>query len=122
MNPVSSPVTAPSHGPDPDRTKRAVHAAHEFEAVLLNTLLGSLEHSFASIAGTKKKDPAADSYQSMGIQTLATSLADRGGIGIASMIIRGLLSTSGQVPNSTAGPTKVSLPPADMIVSHRLGR
>jgi Rod binding domain-containing protein len=121
MNPVSNAIAPNQSVPDADRTKRAVHAAHEFEAVLLNTLLGSLEHSFAALPGSKKTDPAADSYQSMGIQALATSLAGRGGIGIAGMIVRSLLRPTGHGPNGVTGPTKVSSTSADKLVSGTLG-
>jgi Rod binding domain-containing protein len=121
MNLVSSAMSASQSVPDADRTRRAVHAAHEFEAVLLNTLLGALEHSFAALPGSKKTDPAADSYQAMGIQALATSLAGRGGIGIASRIASSLLRPAGQGPNGRTGPTKVSSVAADKPVSGTSG-
>src|SRR5579872_1893547 len=74
--------------------RRVSEAAHQFEAVLLNSLLGSLEHSFSALAG-KKTDSVADDYHSMGMQALSSTLAARGGVGIASMIIRNLMRTKG---------------------------
>src|SRR5579864_3656992 len=92
--------------------QRVVHAAHQFEAILLNSLLGSLEHSFSALPG-KKADSIADNYHAMGMQALASTLADRGGVGIANMIVRNLLHTKGQALSGPAGPTKVSSPYAD---------
>lgn len=69
--------------------QRLVRAAHQFEAVLLNQLLGSLEHSF-SLLGEKKTDAGSDQYHFLGVQALASSIAAKGGIGIADMIVRNL--------------------------------
>jgi Rod binding domain-containing protein len=117
MNPLSVARSASQAVPSDERTKKAMHAAHDFEAVLLNNLLGSLEHSFAALAGDKKKDPAADSYQSMGIQALASSLARGGGIGIASMIVPSLLRPGGHELNGVTAPPKVFPASADNPVS-----
>ncbi|HXZ32719.1 MAG TPA: rod-binding protein [Terriglobales bacterium] len=67
--------------------EKFVRAAHQFEAVLLNQLLGSLEHAFASL-GTEKTEAASDHYRFLGMQALASSIAAKGGIGIADMIVR----------------------------------
>jgi len=92
--------------------KRVVHAARQFEAVLLNSLLGSLEHSFSALPG-KKADSVADNYHAMGMQALASSLAAGGGVGIANMIVRNLLHAKGQGSNGLVQPTKVSWPSAE---------
>jgi Rod binding domain-containing protein len=92
--------------------QRVVHAAHQFEAILLNSLLGSLEHSFSALPG-KKADSIADNYHAMGMQALASSLAAGGGMGIATMIIRNLLHSKGQGPSGQTQPTKVSGRSAD---------
>lgn len=111
MNPIA-PSAAGSATLTEAYTRRVVHAARQFEAVLLNTLLGSLEHSFSALPG-KKSDSIADNYHSMGMQALASTLADRGGVGIANMIALNLLHTKGQGPSRPAGATKVLLPHAD---------
>jgi Rod binding domain-containing protein len=111
MNPVSQSSTTIAD-PAEAYAGRVNHAAREFEAVLLNSLLGSLEHSFASLPGTKT-DSIADNYHSMGMQALASTLAARGGVGIASMIAHNLLRTKVHAPGGPAGPTKVFLPDAD---------
>lgn len=76
-------------GPSADYTRKVIKAAREFEAVLLNTLLGPLEHTFSSLPG-KDTDVESDNYQSLGMQTLASSLAAKGGLGIADVIVKSL--------------------------------
>jgi Rod binding domain-containing protein len=113
MNPLSPSSVAGSAAPSEGYANRVTHAARQFEAVLLNSLLGSLEHSFSALPG-KKPDSIADNYHSMGMQALASMLAARGGVGIANMIVRNLLHTKGQAPDRPAvGPAKDSSPSAD---------
>jgi Rod binding domain-containing protein len=69
--------------------RKIAEAAHDFEAVLLNSLLGPLEKTFSSLPG-KETDVASDNYQSLGMQALASSLAAKGGVGIAEMIVKSL--------------------------------
>jgi Rod binding domain-containing protein len=108
MLPVSLSSAAGS-APTTAYADRVVHTSRQFEAVLLNTLLGSLERSFSALPG-KKPDSVADDYHSMGMQALASTLASRGGVGIANMITRNLLHTKGQHPTGPDGQTKVSSP------------
>jgi Rod binding domain-containing protein len=61
----------------------------EFEAVLLNALLGPLEHTFSSLPG-KETDAVSDNYHSLGMQALTSTLAAKGGVGIADMIVKSL--------------------------------
>jgi Rod binding domain-containing protein len=70
--------------------RKMIHAAHEFEALLLNTLLGPLEQTFSSLPG-KKPDSESDNYHYLGMQALASTLAAGKGLGIADMIVRSLL-------------------------------
>lgn len=74
---------------------KVIHAAHEFEGVLLNTMLGPLEQVFSSLPG-RKPDSESDSYHYLGMQALSSLLAKNGGLGIADLIIRSLLK-----PDST---------------------
>jgi Rod binding domain-containing protein len=69
--------------------QKLIHAARQFEAVLLNQLLGSLEHTFSTL-GEKKTETGSDHYHFLGVQALASSIAAKGGIGIAEMIVRNL--------------------------------
>jgi len=84
--------SAPPTQPSPLNPKIR-HAAQEFEGVLLNTLLSSLEKTFATLPGTKL-ETGADQFQSLGAQALASGLAARGGIGIADLIARSLEAQS----------------------------
>lgn len=72
-------------------TNKAVHAAQQFEAILLNQLLGSLQHAFCAL-GKEKTETGSDQYQFLGMQALASSVAAHGGIGIADLVVRNLKS------------------------------
>jgi Rod binding domain-containing protein len=64
-------------------------AARDFEAMLLTPLLDSLQKTFAGDSGDSKT-PGASDYRQMATQALAQSMAARGGIGIARLILRHL--------------------------------
>ena len=74
------------------RAQKVIHAAHEFEAVLLNTMLGPLEQTFSSLPG-KTKDSESDNYHYLGMQALSSALAANSGLGFANMMIHGLLKS-----------------------------
>ena len=98
VSPLVSPVTDGTH------TAKMVRAAHQFEAILLNSLLGSLQHSFASLDG-KKTDGESTNYDYVSMQALASALAARGGIGLANRIVAGLRQhQSLPHPNGKASP------------------
>jgi Rod binding domain-containing protein len=86
MNAVSLVSPVNSTASDASHAVKMVRAARQFEAVLLNSLLGSLQHSFSSIGG-KKADSESTNYDYVGMQALASALAARGGIGIADRIV-----------------------------------
>jgi Rod binding domain-containing protein len=75
-------------------TQKVVGAAQQFEAILLNTLLGPLQKSFSALPGSSE-DSNSSAYQDLGVQTLAGGLASAGGFGIANMIARSLLKIQG---------------------------
>lgn len=86
--------------PDKSHTEKLTRAARQFEAVLLNTVFGALEHSFSSL-GEKKTEDGSDRYHFLGMQALATGLAARGGLGIGDFIIRSVTKAenkTGQPP------------------------
>lgn len=89
MNAVPVLAPHPAVHASADYVRKVSKAAHEFEAVLLNTLLGPLERTFSSLPG-KENEVESDNYHSLGMQTLATSLAAKGGLGIADLIIKSL--------------------------------
>jgi Rod binding domain-containing protein len=72
--------------------QKAVRAGAEFEAVLLNQVLGELERSFAQLPGSKLEH-ATEAYSGLGMQALTSGLARTGGIGLSGMLTRSLLQT-----------------------------
>ena len=66
--------------------------AKEFEAMLVGSWLQQAEQSFATVPGADDddQDVGSDSMMSLGVQTLATSMAASGGIGIGKMIAKAM--------------------------------
>ena len=67
---------------------KLVKAAHEFEAILLQSWLEKMNQSFVGEGGSL--DPGHDTMSSLGTQAIAQAMSARGGIGIASVILRQL--------------------------------
>jgi Rod binding domain-containing protein len=67
-------------------------SAQQFEAMLLTTWLQQAEQSFATVPGADADEDAVgrDQMMSLGVQSLAESLAASGGIGIGKMIAKAL--------------------------------
>ncbi|HTV16401.1 MAG TPA: rod-binding protein [Acidobacteriaceae bacterium] len=64
-------------------------SAKDFESMLLGTWLRQAEASFATVPGADSDDDDSgtkDQMMSLGVQSLAQSMVDAGGIGIAKMI------------------------------------
>jgi len=79
----ASLLSAAAH---PAGKAKAEKAAQDFEAVLLGSLLESLQKTFA---GTSEDGPAGSSnYTVMATQALASAMSAHGGIGIARLILR----------------------------------
>jgi len=79
--------------------------AKEFEAVLVGSWLQQAEQSFATIPGADEddQDVGRDSMMSLGVQTLATSLAASGGIGIGKMIAKAMHAAADKADAQAAG-------------------
>ena len=78
--------TVPISAAAPAGKAKAEKAAQDFEAVLLGSLLESLQKTFA---GTSEDGPVGSSnYTQMGTQALATAMSAHGGIGIARLILQ----------------------------------
>src|SRR5579863_1069856 len=62
-------------------------SSKDFEAILVGSWLQQAEQSFATVPGADDddKDVGRDQVMSFGVQSLATSLAASGGIGIGKM-------------------------------------
>ena len=89
--------------------------AKEFEAVLLGSWLQQAQESFASVPGADddNDDVGKGSMMSLGVQTLATSMASGGGIGIGTMIAKAMHAAADKAngvtePPATPAPAKLA--------------
>jgi Rod binding domain-containing protein len=81
---ISSPRSATD-------TAKIDKGAKEFEAVLVGSWLQQAEQSFATVPGADDDaDVGRSQMMSLGVQSLATSLAATGGIGIGKMIAKAM--------------------------------
>jgi Rod binding domain-containing protein len=94
--PVGTPQF-PAASTLPGRAK-AQKAASDFEAVLLGSLLDSLQKTFAGSMASEDAPFGSGDYALMGTQALASAMAARGGIGIARLILQQWQQT--KVPGS----------------------
>ena len=76
-------------------------AGAQFEAILLNKVLGDLEHAFTDLPG-KKEDHSTQVYSGFAMQALASGLADAGGIGLGRMVGKALAAQAISSPGSKA--------------------
>ena len=92
MNITLASTSIPLPAPNPAAARAPLKnekAARDFEAMLLTPVLDSLQRTFAGDSDDAKT-PGADDYRLMATEALAQSLAARGGIGIARLILRHL--------------------------------
>ena len=78
-------VPAPNSGHSSEQAK-IVKAAQDFEAVLLNSLLHSLQQTFTALPGEDSKAVGSGDYSYMSTQALAAELASHGGLGLGSIL------------------------------------
>jgi len=83
--------------------------AKEFEAILVGSWLQQAEQSFATIPGADDddQDVGRDSMMSLGVQSLATSLAASGGIGIGKMVAKAMHEAADKADGQAATPEDV---------------
>jgi Rod binding domain-containing protein len=87
---AATPIPPPAANPASLKaTLKNEKAALDFEAMLLTPVLDSLQKTFAGDSEDSKM-PGASDYRHMATQALAQSIAARGGIGIARLILRHL--------------------------------
>lgn len=66
-------------------------SAQQFEAILVGTWLKEAQQSFASVpGGDTDRDVGGDQMMSLGVQSLSTSMAASGGLGIGKMIAKAM--------------------------------
>ncbi|HTV65676.1 MAG TPA: hypothetical protein VMD98_08730 [Bryocella sp.] len=98
-------AAVPVATPDSKAGKTAA-AAREFEAILLQDWLEKMNETFVGVE--KSTDPAQGTVNSLASQTIATAVANRGGIGIANLLLKHLLPRA--AAEATGGPPP-GLPP-----------
>ena len=78
--------------------------SQEFEAVLIGSWLQQAEQSFGTVPGADDDEDAAARQQMMsfGVQSLSTSLAASGGIGIAKMVAKAMHAKADKANGGTA--------------------
>jgi len=91
MNPISFPTQnlAAKHIERPTLER----AAHQFEALLLESLINSLEKGFSVPGGSQTL--GTQGYSQLATQNLAGALSQAGGWGISALVTRSLLKTQG---------------------------
>ena len=83
----------------------------EFEAVLVGSWLQQAEQSFATVPGADDgEDVGRDSMMSLGVQTLATSMAANGGIGIGKMVAKAMQAAAAKADGQDAAAAGKSAP------------
>jgi Rod binding domain-containing protein len=106
---MTSPIqNAPNaligHAAAPSHEKAKVqHAAKQFEAALLRTMLSSVEKAMAG------KGSGASQYASMQVGALADAMSDAGGIGLARTIVD-QLGRELDAPNSSQASSAPAVP------------
>lgn len=82
----------------PGQKQKIEKGAKEFEAMLLSGWLQQAEQSLAKVPGTDDDDDedsgSQDQMMSLGVQSLARSMAANGGIGIGAMIEKAMLQVA----------------------------
>ncbi len=99
--------------------------AKEFESVLVGSWLQQAEQSFATVPGADEgQDVGRDSMMSLGVQTLATSMAATGGIGISKMVAKAMHAAAakadGQTPAPAAEPARTAPASATLMYAKRI--
>ena len=91
-----SPLTPVSPGsPQPkDDPAKVQDAARQFEALLLGQMMKSMRDSEGGWLGTDQDD-ASSSAMEYAQEMFAQSMAARGGLGLANMVVAGLTPKSG---------------------------
>jgi Rod binding domain-containing protein len=88
MGPVSLATIAPAAQGNTQHEK-VRKAGAQFEAVLLNNVLGAVEQTFTRLPGSPERD-STEAYSGLAMQALTSKLAEGGGIGIGRLLTKAL--------------------------------
>ena len=84
LNPLTPPSGAPGSNPEP-QDARLREAAQAFEAVFVRQMIGSMRQ--ARLGEDLLGSDAADQFRDMADARLADTMAERGSLGIAEMLL-----------------------------------
>ena len=88
-------------------------SSQQFEAILVGTWLKEAQQSFGSVpGGDTDRDAGGEQMMSLGVQSLSTSMAASGGLGIGKMIVKYLEQHGG---SSESGEVKSGLGNANVL-------
>jgi Rod binding domain-containing protein len=111
--PASTPNSTPA-------TLKLRKAAAEFESLLISSLLKSMKSTFADSEDDQSTDPAHDTLEDFGTRAMATAIANAGGLGVGSLILKHLEPALANSQNGNQPPhRKDSGPPADILIEQR---
>ncbi len=86
-------------------------SSQQFEAILVGTWLNEAQQSFASVpGGDTDRDAGGDQMMSLGVQSLSTSMAASGGLGIGKMIAKAMHAAADRERASVAAPEASASP------------
>jgi len=86
-NHALAPNSAQSMSPQELKLRKA---AAEFEGILLSKWWSAMKES--TLGGGDESDPAHDTIDQLGIQSMSQAVASAGGFGIGAMLVNSLLS------------------------------
>ncbi len=96
--------------------------AQQFEAILIGSWLKDAEQSFGSVpGGSDNQDSGGEQMMSLGVQSLATSLAASGGIGIGKMIAKAMHATQDKLSTQPATTSNAAQPVATTSTHEKRG-
>ena len=109
---ASANKTGPLANTPADRKLR--QAAAEFESILLASLWKSMKGSFAS-PDEDSADPAHDTLDGLGVQSLCAAVGKAGGLGLGKLILKHLEPVLSDSQNGKASHSSKAFPgPADI--------
>jgi Rod binding domain-containing protein len=105
---LTSPVLSGAAAPESADVKKIKKAASDFESMLLAKWWSSMKQS--GLSDDDSSDPGHETLDEMGIQAMSTAVANGGGLGIAAMLVKSLLSKAQEAATKTpiAAPASIS--------------
>lgn len=97
---AGTPVGAAAATKPADDPKRIAKAASQFEALLIGQLLKSMRESGTGGWLGTGDDQAGATAMEVAEEQMAEALAEQGGLGLATLVVRGLERASAAVPRS----------------------